>query len=162
MSHIPIRQITELEASESFKIRDIKTLLSEKDMEQDLHRHDFFFVLALEKGLGEHVIDFTSYLIDDYSVFFMKPGQVHQLTLRQGSTGYLMEFNADFYRPFELPAKQVLQKVSNKTHCQLDAARFNKILSVLAYIFEEYTERRDRYTEIIKAYMSIFFTELYR
>jgi AraC family transcriptional activator of pobA len=100
MKNIPIRKLDvrqkELDVSESFNIRAVQDLLSGRDMVQDLHRHDFFYVLALEKGKGTHAIDFTSYKISGYSVFFLRPGQVHQLKLKAGSAGYLMEFTADF------------------------------------------------------------------
>lgn len=87
MKEISVRQIKEPDFSEGFSIRNIDTLLSEKDLVQELHRHNFFFALFLEKGEGEHSIDFIGYPVGDYSVFFMRPGQVHQLTLKQGSKG---------------------------------------------------------------------------
>ena len=46
MDKIPIRHIKEPSFSESFTIRDIGVMLSGKDMIQELHRHDFFFVLV--------------------------------------------------------------------------------------------------------------------
>lgn len=162
MDKIPVRQIKEPDFSESFTIRNIETLLSGKDMVQELHRHNFFFVLALKKGMGQHIIDFTTYTISDYSVFFMRPGQVHQLTLQKESTGYLIEFNSDFYSPRDKEANQVLRKVSNKNYCQLNSDRFKKAFSVLDYIFQEYAEKRERYKEVIKANLEIFFIELVR
>ena len=162
MKKINIRQIKEPDVSEGFSIRDIGTLLSENDMVQELHRHNFFFVLFLEKGKGEHSIDFTNYPVDDYSVFFMRPGQVHQLTLKQGSKGYLIQFNREFYTPIEEPVNFILRKVSNKNYCPLSAERYRKLLSQLYFIFEEYTEKQDRYKEVIKASLEILFIELVR
>jgi AraC family transcriptional regulator, transcriptional activator of pobA len=101
MKKIPIRHIktTQKEPgfSGSFSIRDVRDLLAGKDMVQELHRHDFFYILVLKKGKGDHAIDFTSYKVCDNAVFFLRPGQVHQLTLKAGSTGYLMGFKTDFY-----------------------------------------------------------------
>lgn len=75
---IPIRHIQQIqkepELSGSFSIRDIKALLAEKDLIQELHRHDFYYILVLEKGSGFHEIDFTSYEIHDHSLFLMRPG----------------------------------------------------------------------------------------
>lgn len=162
MKEISIRQIKEPDFSEGFSIRNIGILLSEKDLVQELHRHNFFFVLFLENGKGEHYIDFTNYPVDDYSVFFMRPGQVHQLTLKQGCKGYLIQFNRDFYIPKEEPVNFVLRKVSHKNHCPLSVEKFRKLLSQLSFIFEEYNQKQDHYKEVIKASLEILFIELVR
>jgi hypothetical protein len=72
-------------------------MLDGKDMVQELHRHDFFFILALQKGAGYHEIDFIQYEVGEHSVFLMRPGQVHQLTVKAGSTGYLVQFEVIFF-----------------------------------------------------------------
>ncbi len=162
MDKIPIRQIKEPDFSEGFSIRNIETMLSGKEMVQELHRHDFFFALFLEKGKGEHKIDFQAYPVTDHSVFFMRPGQVHQLTLKKESTGYLLQFNQDFYLSKDNIAVYGLRKVSNKSYCPLNPEKIGKIFSILAYIFEEYTEKQERYNEVIKANLELLFIELFR
>ena len=166
MDKIPVRHLKAVQKhqdfSESFNIRDVQELLAGKDMVQELHRHDYFFILALEKGMGNHEIDFLSYDIFDHSVFFMRPGQVHQLRLKAGSRGYLMEFKSDFYYPQDKVSNQLLRKASKKNLCQLDAEKVKKLLLLLAYIFQEYTDKKEGYHEIIKANLSIFFIELVR
>jgi len=166
MKVIPIRNIKipqdESVFSESFSIRDVKDLLTGNDMVQELHRHDFFFILALKKGIGSHEIDFTSYEVSDNSVFLMRPGQVHQLTLKTGSTGYLMQFKTDFYHPVDAVSNQLLRKASNKNLCQLDANSLKRLFSILTYIYQENTDRKEGYQEVIKANLGIFFIELVR
>ncbi|CAH0157290.1 MULTISPECIES: helix-turn-helix domain-containing protein [unclassified Pedobacter] len=162
MNEISIRQIKEPDFSAGFSIRNVGTLLSDKDLVQELHRHSFFFALFLEKGHGEHHIDFTNYPVNDYSVFFMRPGQVHQLTLKQGCKGYLVQFNHDFYAPKGAPVNFVLRKVSNKNHCPLSVEKFGKLLSQLSLIDEEYSQKQDHYKEVIKAGLEILFIELAR
>lgn len=162
MHKIPVRKIKEPDVAASFNIRNIGALVSAKDMVQELHRHDFFFVLVLAKGAGEHIIDFISYPINNYSVFFMRPGQVHQLKLKKGSTGYLMEFNNEFYSPRETAGKLTLRIASNKNYYRLNSARFKKMVSLLDSIFQEYTVKQERYKEAIKAYLEIFLIEAVR
>lgn len=162
MEKIPVRSIKEPKFSEGFIIRDIRALLSGKDMIQELHRHNFFFVLVLEKGEGEHIIDFVSYSVSNHSVFFMRPGQVHQLTIKNGSTGYLLGFDKDFYSTREEPANRILRKVSSKSYCQFGFDRFKKLLSILSNIHQEYTEKQEKYREVIKASLEIFIVELAR
>lgn len=166
MENIPIRKINisqkEPIFSESFDIRDVQDLLAGKDMVQELHRHDFFYILVLKKGTGDHEIDFTSYEVGDNAVFFMRPGQVHQLTLKAGSTGYLLQFKPDFRYPHDKVSNQLLRKASNTNHYQLDTNKFKKVLAILTYVFEEYTDKQEGYQEVIKANLNIFFIELVR
>jgi AraC family transcriptional regulator, transcriptional activator of pobA len=152
----------EPEPAEGFSIRDIKVLLAGKDMVQDLHRHDYFHVLALKKGMGNHEADFTSYEFCDKSLFFMRPGQVHQVMLKAESTGYLMEFKTDFYTPPPRVSKMLMCKTMNKNLCHQDAKRFQKLFYILTYVFREYTDKHAGYHEAIQAVLDVFFLELVR
>ena len=166
MKNIPIRNINakseKTNLPESFSIRDVRNLLAGKDMVQQLHRHDYFYILALKKGTGRHEIDFTSHRIRDHSVFFMRPGQVHQLRLKAASAGFLMQFKADFYYSVDKASAKLLRRASQKNVCPLDAKKFRRLLSILGYIYQEYTNQQDGYQEIIKANLGIFFIELLR
>ncbi len=165
MKTIPVRQLhpaSQAPAPLSFSIRDVREMLAGKAMTQELHRHDYFFVLVLQKGKGTHTIDFTPYEIHNASVFFMRPGQVHELSLKAGSTGYVMEFMPDFYRPHDKNSSQLLRRASTLNYCQLDAKRFLKLIAPLTHIFQEYTDKREGYQEIVKANLGIFFIELVR
>lgn len=166
MKKIPVRHISpthkEQTSSGRFSIRTVQDLLAGKDLFQDLHRHDFFFILALQKGTGTHEIDFTAHTVIDNTVFFLRPGQVHQLELKTGCTGYLMEFNTAFYHPKDQLSTQRLRKASNKNFCQPAANRFEKLLAVLSYMFQEYTDNQEGYRDIIKANLEIFLIEYNR
>jgi len=166
MKRIPVRRISatqnEPDLSENFSIRDIDSLLAGKDMVQELHRHDFFLLLALQKGTGNHDIDFTPYAVGDNAVFFMRPGQVHRLMLKAGSDGYLMQFRDEFYFPHDKVLNQQLRKASNINHYQLTANGFQKLAGILTYIFQEYTGKQENYREVIRANTGILFIELSR
>lgn len=166
MKKIPIRQINsahnELPSSERFKIRKVEKLLDREDLFHELHRHNFFFIIALQKGEGTHEIDFTTYNVFDNSIFFMRPGQVHQLQLKADSTGYIIEFNTEFYHPKNRVSTQRLRKASNKNYCKIEIKRFEKLHDILMNIFEEYTGREDGFQDVIKANLDIFFIEFIR
>jgi len=166
MKEIPIRNISsilkDLGSSGDFLIRDARDLLSEGDMVQELHRHNFFYILALEKGAGEHSIDFISYPVNDHTVFIMRPGQVHQITLKNKSRGYLMQFNPDFYSPIEKTAKQIFRKVTSRNLYQLDPETTKKTFSILNDILREYANKQENHVEVIKSSLHIFFIELLR
>jgi AraC-like DNA-binding protein len=161
MTQIPVRQIKatqkEPEFSGSFSIRAIEALLGNGDMVQKLHRHDFYLILALQKGIGKHSIDLTPYSVNDHCVFVMRPGQIHELVLNAGSTGYILQFNAEFY-----PSGDLLRQISQQNHYQMNDLSFVKSLIALTTIFEEHRDKLQRFQEVIQAHLDIFFTGLVR
>jgi len=166
MKKIPIRQISsayqEAQTSERFTIRQVQDIVGDKDLLHDLHRHDFFFILALQHGDGTHQIDFTSYQVLSNSIFFLRPGQVHQLDLKAGCSGFLVEYNTAFYNPNTKLSIQRLRKASSKNYCKLETSRFEKIHATLTSMFLEYTDKEEGYKDVIKANLDIFFIEFVR
>ena len=166
MKTIPLRFINTnpkaLNEFENFSIRDLSESVTKNDLIQDTHRHDFYFILALLKGCGDHVIDFLPYKIEDQTIFFMRPGQVHQLMLKAGSEGYLIQFKKDFYLTNENDSRLLLRKASSKNQLQPDDRTFNKLYSILKVIFEESKNKEENYSEVIKANLKILFIELVR
>ncbi len=166
MKNIPIRNIKTSQDSlfhaEKFKIQKIDDLCLKEDLTQKIHRHDFFFILALEKGSGKHEIDFNFYTVKDYSIFILRPGQVHSLNIYRGASGFLVEFNLDFYSPVEEPLNMLLIRATQTNYCQLTKEEFSKIFSVLDDIFQEYSEKKEKYIEVIRSYLNIFFIQFVR
>ncbi|RYU91922.1 helix-turn-helix domain-containing protein [Mucilaginibacter terrigena] len=166
MQKIPIRQLSQSQKvhpiAEQFKIRRIEDIIGEKDLVHNLHRHDFFFILSLKNGQGKHEVDFVSHTVLDHSIFFLRPGQVHQLLLKAGSTGYLLEFNHKFYNPRETTANQRLRKASNKNFCEFETGRFNKLQAALESMLQEYTAREEGYQDMIRSNLDIFCIEYSR
>jgi len=76
------------------------------------HRHDDFYeILFLTQGQGIHTIDFQNYTIKPNTIFFLSPGQIHELDLSEDVKGYIFLFTSSFYhfnktdpyKLFELP-----------------------------------------------------------
>ena len=165
MDNIPIRQIQTVEKPSllgRFNIRDIQELLGGNDLVQGLHRHNFFLLVFLKKGLGRHEIDFTSYPVWDHSLFLLRPGQVHQLVLEAGSAGYLIQFDGDFCYSQNKSSQQLLRKASSRNYCGLGVEGFGKLDSILGFVLKEFAEKQEGFEEVIKSSLSIFFIELLR
>lgn len=166
MKTIPVRHITSAPTLQSsvgrFSVRDLQQVLNGKDLVHDLHKHDFYFVLAIQNGRGIHEIDFVQYPVQANAVFILRPGQVHKLELTADTTGFLLEFDLSFYQPKNTIAEHRWKKASSKNYCEVETARFQKLHIHLAAIFQEYSIKQEGYMEAIKANLDLFFLEYIR
>jgi AraC-like DNA-binding protein/quercetin dioxygenase-like cupin family protein len=107
------------------------------------HRHDDFYeILFLTQGKGVHTIDFQHYVIQPNTIFFLSPGQIHELELSEDVQGFIFLFTSSFYhfnktdpyKLFELPFFYNLAKetpplyLQNATEIQVFTAFFNKAI----------------------------------
>ena len=166
MKTIPIRSIQQQKSKanlfEGLKIRSIEEVLGGKDMSQDLHRHDFYFILAVCKGKGIHAIDFVEHPVTTNSIFFMRPGQVHSLQLKAGSEGYLLEFSKNFQFLSANIGNELLRKAANRNYCQLDKTGNGTLCTILQTMLDEYRSRQEGYENVIKATLEIFLIQYLR
>ncbi len=166
MKPIPVRHITTTHTLHSdagrFSVRDLQQVLNGNDLVHELHRHDFYFVLAVQQGSGMHEIDFIQYPVKDHAVFILRPGQVHKLELTADTKGFLLEFDLSFYQPKNTIAEHRWKKASGKNYCEVEAARFQRLHTHLAAIFHEYSLKQEGYIEAVKANLDLFFLEYIR
>ena len=165
MQKIPVKHIEKTTAQLSqlgnFAIRDIEEMLGENDLVQELHRHDFFYILFVSEGAGRHEIDFTGYDIAGQSLFLMRPGQVHAITLKAGSRGYLLQVGPDFFTD-DQRARKMLQKAAYQNHYALDRNNSEKLGQTLAALLNEYEQRRQGFEEAVKSLLTIFVIDVLR
>lgn len=67
------------------------------------HRHNYYTVLIIKSAKGQHKIDFNSYDLANDQVFFVAPGQVHQVIEDTKSFGYAMTFSNQFLVENSIP-----------------------------------------------------------
>lgn len=76
------------------RMEDIYT--KRKGRVDEPHRHLFYTVLIVARAKGVHKIDFESYDLGERQIYFVAPGQVHQVIEEESSKGYAMTFSTQF------------------------------------------------------------------
>jgi AraC family transcriptional activator of pobA len=66
------------------------------------HKHDFYHLLLFTKGSGTHSIDFQTFPVKPYQLYFMIPGQVHSWNFEGETDGYVINFSVPFFQSFLL------------------------------------------------------------
>ncbi|CAD5251112.1 MULTISPECIES: AraC family transcriptional regulator [unclassified Imperialibacter] len=82
----------------SFYIERLVTHTANHKFLTQPHNHDFYLLLYVDEGGGEHTIDFKTYPISPGSFFLMTPGQVHSWNMKEGTNGYIIFFLPSFYQ----------------------------------------------------------------
>lgn len=75
-----------------------------KGAQDEPHRHDYYTVLLVKHAKGKHIIDFCEYPLAPYQLFFVSPGQVHQVIEFEKSFGYAILFSSQFLIENSIPS----------------------------------------------------------
>ena len=66
------------------------------------HKHTFYHLVLFTKGGGKHSIDFKTFNVTPYQIYFMIPGQVHSWNFEGDVDGYVIHFTLPFFQSFLL------------------------------------------------------------
>ncbi len=66
------------------------------------HKHTFYHLVMFTKGGGTHAIDFKTFNVIPYQIYFMIPGQVHSWNFEGEVEGYVVHFSPSFFESFLL------------------------------------------------------------
>ncbi|MDF1697888.1 MAG: helix-turn-helix transcriptional regulator [Saprospiraceae bacterium] len=81
----------------SFEIKRMEEIYElMKGKPDDPHRHDYYIVLIVKKAKGKHIIDFNEFDLSGNQLYFVSPGQVHQIIEEEQSFGYAITFSQQF------------------------------------------------------------------
>ena len=60
------------------------------------HRHFYYTILIIKKGKGLHKVDFITYELANHQIYFVAPGQVHQVIEKEKTEGFSIVFSDQF------------------------------------------------------------------
>jgi AraC family transcriptional activator of pobA len=91
-----------------FVLQNLKDLYNGNHGESDIpHRHDYYTIIFFEEGNGTHIIDFVEYAIIGNSIFFILPGQMHQVKPTSEPKGWTLKFTEEFLITNSIPDKLI-------------------------------------------------------
>jgi AraC family transcriptional activator of pobA len=67
------------------------------------HRHNYYTVIIVHHAKGLHKIDFNAYDLGARQLYFVAPGQVHQVIEEEKSVGFAMTFSNEFLVQNSIP-----------------------------------------------------------
>jgi len=168
---------------EQFKVYDIGALSEFKsddllisrfapylDIHKNLHlphKHNFYHLVLFTEGAGSHAIDFKTFPVIPWQIYFMAPGQVHGWNFEGRVDGYVINFSVAFFDAF-LSKTNYLEQFPffdgqpNESVINIPLALQPKVKDVFEEIVLESEHRQRLAPDMIRALMIQLFITLGR
>lgn len=132
-----------------------------------LHRHGYYHILWMTRASGEHIIDFNKYRIEDNSVFFLSPGQVHAWNSTIEPDGYIINISPHFFNRIFSNTEESLDlpfflASSAGPVLYLSQRNSDDLIPILLDIEAEAKLAETGQQDIVKSLLIILFTRLRR
>lgn len=89
--------------SYEFRWTDMQAVYETRGGTADVpHSHAYYTIIIIRRGEGQHRIDFEAHPLGPYQIYFITPGQVHQLLEQAPTQGVALVFSPAFLRHTQL------------------------------------------------------------
>jgi AraC-like DNA-binding protein len=94
--------------SAEFALKRIEDIYKASEgMVDSPHRHEYYSVIFIEKAKGKHLVDFAEYELEDATLYFIQPGQMHQLSFTEEPSGWMVVFTPEFLLHNSIPCQLI-------------------------------------------------------
>ncbi len=125
-----------------FYLGDMGEIYDQAEGKTDVpHRHDYYTVLLIEQAEGTHLVDYKTYSFQPLQVFFVSPGQVHQVAANTKPDGSVFTFSRDFLVANNIPESfitniNLFQAFGDAPPLQLDQLTFERLQAIIKQMRE--------------------------
>lgn len=168
---LKIKFVNSTNPTSTFDLLKLEELFQREAMDhspESPHRVEFYILLFITGGQGQHTIDFTDYTYEQGSVLTIRKDQIHKFFRKASPKGYLLLFTDEFLVSYleKLEAQKSLQlfnELLGSPKLQLSPSDYDTIHGIIGRIKEEYDGQLDDYSlGIIRSELHVLITKLFR
>jgi AraC family transcriptional regulator, transcriptional activator of pobA len=131
------------------------------------HRHDYYAILWCFNAAGRQRIDCREYALEPHSLFFIAPGQVHQILSDPNPDGLLLLFTGEFLagNPAEesfLDRLGLFDSATGSPPLMLASESVHSLMVHANGMMDAFQSRQPLRLEIIEAHLKLFLVECAR
>jgi AraC family transcriptional regulator, transcriptional activator of pobA len=124
-----------------FYINTFKNHLVDHGFVEEPHRHNSYVLVLFTNGSGTHDIDFDTFGIQQGSMFFLQPGQMHHWSLSDDIDGFVVFYSQEMYnlyfRQKTIDAYSFYYSLGNSPEMVLNA---NEVKDIEPYFYNMLAE----------------------
>jgi len=131
------------------------------------HRHNYYTVLWARKACGKHFIDYVEYPIKPNQIFFVSPGQVHNVNTDPDPQGIVLMFTREFLLKNYINEDFIINMglfsdITNIPPLQIDNKGSKRLSEITKNISEAFRENSPFKNDLIGAHLKLFLIECNR
>lgn len=112
------------------------------------HRHSFFHLVLFTEGGGSHMVDFITFPVTPFQIYFMIPGQVHSWQFEGEIDGFVVNFSDSLFRSFLLDTNYLerfhfFSGITEDCIHQLPKEIHKKVIQLFEEMLEQTTDDRE-------------------
>ncbi len=163
-----IKRYTEadkLDPSLFFGISRMETIFEKHQGRPDTpHRHEYYTVMLVKHARGRHLLDFTTYALRGPQVYFIAPGQVHQVIEEEKSFGYAIVFSNQFLAENNIPLQfiedlNLFHDYLDQPPLPLSEEELEKLTGYSEEMLTLFQSRGKFNSQALGAYLKLFFIQ---
>jgi AraC-like DNA-binding protein/quercetin dioxygenase-like cupin family protein len=158
--------IIRFDKKNSFDLKMMEFIFDEsKGMPDSPHRHNYYTIIWPTKSVkGKHRIDFNEYPIRRNKLFFIQPGQVHQLVTKERPEGFVILFGSDFLVKAKIEKSfidnlKIFNSFLYNEPLSIDTQKEKKLNLFVNSMYEETNSLSKYRDETLGAYLKLFLIE---
>lgn len=164
-NNIPSYELFHENEEVAFAIRSTKDVqIMFGDNTEKPHRHNYYTVLWSHNNAGKHIVDFHEFELKPNDIFFVSPGQVHQVIHNENPDGTVILFTCEFMETNSIDQKFVenlnlFSEISSTPPISVDESSAKKLKILLENMCEAFSQDNPFKDEQIGAYLKLFLIE---
>ncbi len=149
----------------SFAFRTMEEIHAKLGATQDIpHRHDYYTILWASRACGEHYIDYKQHLIRPNYVFFVNPGQVHQVITFGEPEGFVIMFTREYLQQNSISEEfltnlGLFSDAADTPPLQIENKNTGQLKIIVQNIATTFKNKEPFWQEQLSSYLKLFLIE---
>jgi AraC-like DNA-binding protein len=162
---IPLYELHHENEEVAFAIRSTDDVMAMFGAKTDKpHRHNYYTVLWSHNNSGRHIIDYKEFEMKPNEVFFVSPGQVHQVIHNEDPKGTVILFTCDFLERSSISESfisnlNLFSEISSTPPITVDKTSADKMNGYVEQMRNTFTNNDPLKDDIIGAYLKLLLIE---
>ncbi len=131
------------------------------------HRHNYYTVLWARNACGKHQIDYKEYLIKPNIVFFVSPGQVHNVITKPYPQGWVILFTRGFLQQNYISEDFIkniglFSDITDTPPLVINEETEKRLVEIAQHLGNTFKEDNPFKLDVIASYLKLFLVECNR